>query len=114
MTARGNREPGADFLTQSRRLVIKIGSALLVDDESGDVRRGWLDALADDVAMLRARGIEILIVSSGAIAVGRPGEAGGGGKDRMLGALRCEGRAGDHEDRGRAIRKILHLRNLPL
>ena len=71
MTARGNREPGADFLTQSRRLVIKIGSALLVDDESGDIRRGWLDALADDVAMLRARGIEILIVSSGAIAVGR-------------------------------------------
>ncbi len=72
MIAGGNREPGADLLTQARRLVIKIGSALLlVDDDSGDVRRAWLDALADDVAMLRARGIEILIVSSGAIAVGR-------------------------------------------
>ncbi|MCC6918298.1 MAG: glutamate 5-kinase, partial [Alphaproteobacteria bacterium] len=54
-----------------RRLVVKIGSALLVDDESGDVRRAWLDALADDVAALRAKGAEVLIVSSGAIAVGR-------------------------------------------
>ena len=54
-----------------RRLVVKIGSALLVDDESGDVRRAWLDALADDVATLRAKGTEVLIVSSGAIAVGR-------------------------------------------
>jgi len=71
VTKSGNGNPGADLLTQARRLVIKIGSALLVDDESGDLRRDWLDALADDVAMLRARGIEILIVSSGAIAAGR-------------------------------------------
>ncbi|MBL8699751.1 MAG: glutamate 5-kinase [Alphaproteobacteria bacterium] len=54
-----------------RRLVVKIGSALLVDDDSGDVRRAWLDALADDVAALRAAGTDVLIVSSGAIAVGR-------------------------------------------
>ncbi|MBM3524008.1 MAG: glutamate 5-kinase, partial [Alphaproteobacteria bacterium] len=54
-----------------RRLVVKIGSALLVDDDNGDVRRAWLDALADDVAALRAKGTDVLIVSSGAIAVGR-------------------------------------------
>lgn len=59
------------FAFAPRRLVVKIGSALLVDDESGDVRRAWLDALADDVAALRAKGTEVLIVSSGAIAVGR-------------------------------------------
>ncbi len=55
----------------AKRLVIKIGSALLVDDESGDIRRKWLDALTDDVATLRSHGIEVVLVSSGAIAVGR-------------------------------------------
>jgi glutamate 5-kinase len=54
-----------------RRIVVKIGSALLVDEASGAIRRGWLDALADDVANLRARGVEVVLVSSGAIAVGR-------------------------------------------
>lgn len=58
-------------LTDARRLVVKIGSALLVDDRSGSIRREWLDALMDDVAGLRQRGIEVLIVSSGAIALGR-------------------------------------------
>ncbi|MFZ9414207.1 MAG: glutamate 5-kinase, partial [Alphaproteobacteria bacterium] len=59
------------MLREARRVVVKIGSALLVDDESGGIRRKWLDGLADDVAMLRARGAEVLVVSSGAIAVGR-------------------------------------------
>jgi len=54
----------------SRRLVVKIGSALLAD-EAGNLRAGWIDALAADVAELRGDGTEILIVSSGAIAVGR-------------------------------------------
>ena len=58
-------------LDQARRLVVKIGSALLVDDETGAIRRAWLDALADDVAAARARGQEVVLVSSGAIAVGR-------------------------------------------
>jgi glutamate 5-kinase len=58
-------------LADARRLVVKIGSALLVDPESGDVRRKWLAALVDDVARCRARGQEVLLVSSGAIAVGR-------------------------------------------
>lgn len=58
-------------LSTSKRLVIKIGSALVVDDREGLVRRDWLDALADDVAMVRSRGIEVVLVSSGAIACGR-------------------------------------------
>lgn len=60
----------AEALAGARRLVVKIGSALLVAD-SGEIRRGWLDTLADDVARCRARGQEVILVSSGAIAVGR-------------------------------------------
>jgi len=58
-------------LAGARRIVVKIGSALLVDEASGEVRRDWLDALADDIAECRAAGQEVLIVSSGAIAAGR-------------------------------------------
>jgi len=58
-------------LTSAKRLIVKIGSALLVDEESGGIRRKWLDALADDVAALRERGTDVILVSSGAIAVGR-------------------------------------------
>ncbi|MCG8542976.1 MAG: glutamate 5-kinase [Alphaproteobacteria bacterium] len=58
-------------LKSGRRLVVKIGSALLVDDESGRLRHDWLAALADDIAGFHGRGQEILVVSSGAIAVGR-------------------------------------------
>lgn len=57
-------------LSSYSRLVVKIGSALLVDP-AGGVRTDWLDALADDVAALHARGVEVVLVSSGAIAVGR-------------------------------------------
>ena len=58
-------------LTGAARLVVKIGSALLVDDKTGIIRRAWLEALADDLNTLRQDGTEILVVSSGAIAVGR-------------------------------------------
>ncbi len=58
-------------LAAGRCLVVKIGSALLVEEETGAVRRGWLEALAADLAACRSRGQKILIVSSGAIAVGR-------------------------------------------
>ncbi len=58
-------------LAGSRRLVIKIGSALLVEGE-GRIRQDWLEALADDVAALRRGGSEVILVSSGAIAAGRP------------------------------------------
>ncbi len=55
----------------AKRIVVKIGSALLVDQDSGEVRHDWLQALAADIAGLRQRGCELLLVSSGAIAVGR-------------------------------------------
>jgi glutamate 5-kinase len=58
-------------LAHAKRLVVKIGSALLVDEKTGAIRRQWLDALADDVAEIRKGGTEVLLVSSGAIAVGR-------------------------------------------
>ena len=60
-----------DRLLNARRLVVKIGSTLLVDHESGTLRRRWLEALADDIARIKARGQEVIIVSSGAIALGR-------------------------------------------
>ena len=65
------RPEASPSLAAARRLIVKIGSALLVDDATGQIRRAWLDALADDVARCRARGQEVLLVSSGAIAVGR-------------------------------------------
>ncbi len=58
-------------LSKSKRIVIKIGSALLVDKATGHLRNNWLETLGSDVAALRARGQEVIIVSSGAIAVGR-------------------------------------------
>ncbi|MCR4267866.1 glutamate 5-kinase [Nitratireductor sp. ZSWI3] len=57
-------------LKAHRRITVKIGSALLVDRKSG-LKRAWLAALADDIAGLRAEGVEVLVVSSGAIALGR-------------------------------------------
>ncbi|MER2535259.1 MAG: glutamate 5-kinase [Rhizobiaceae bacterium] len=57
-------------LAAYRRITVKIGSALLVDRASG-LKRDWLESLADDIAMLAARGTDVLVVSSGAIALGR-------------------------------------------
>lgn len=56
-------------IARARRLVVKIGSALLVD-ESG-LREGWLRGLCDDVAQWRRRGTDVVLVSSGSIALGR-------------------------------------------
>lgn len=57
-------------LQSSKRLVIKVGSALLVES-AGRLRTQWLQALADDVARCRTRGQDVVLVSSGAIALGR-------------------------------------------
>ena len=57
-------------LAPYRRLTIKIGSALLVD-KTGKLRAQWLAGLAADIAALKAEGCEVVIVSSGAIALGR-------------------------------------------
>ena len=58
-------------LTEAKRVVVKVGSALLVDASKGRLNRHWLETLADDVAWLRQRGQEVVLVSSGAIALGR-------------------------------------------
>jgi len=58
-------------LTRARRIVVKVGSALLVDQASGQVNRGWLGTLVEDLLRLRARKQEVVLVSSGAIALGR-------------------------------------------
>jgi glutamate 5-kinase len=57
-------------LEKYRRIVIKIGSALLVDRKTG-LKKQWLNAMCADIAALRAKGVEVLVVSSGAIALGR-------------------------------------------
>ncbi|MDC0343640.1 MAG: glutamate 5-kinase [Aestuariivita sp.] len=58
-------------LIDARRLVVKIGSALLVDRTTGDLKQDWLHALAEDVAEIKARGADVILVSSGSIALGR-------------------------------------------
>jgi glutamate 5-kinase len=58
-------------LTQFRRVVLKIGSALLVDRARGQLHHAWLAALAEDIAELHGRGMDVLVVSSGSIALGR-------------------------------------------
>jgi glutamate 5-kinase len=62
---------GVARLAKARRVVVKIGSALLVEASTGRVNRSWLETLASDLAAMRSRGQEVVIVSSGAIALGR-------------------------------------------
>src|SRR3954468_18841814 len=61
----------ASPLTRARRVVVKVGAALLVDQANGQVNRGWLETLVADLLRLRARKQEVVLVSSGAIALGR-------------------------------------------
>ena len=65
--ARTNAAP----LVRARRLVVKVGSALLVGGDSGRLNRAWLETLVEDLARLRKRGQQLILVSSGAIALGR-------------------------------------------
>ncbi len=58
-------------ISTSKRVVIKVGSALLVERASGTIKHEWLAGLAADVAELRGKGIDVLLVSSGSIALGR-------------------------------------------
>lgn len=61
----------SEMFNSAKRIVIKIGSALLVDDKTGGLRKGWLLGLAQDIAMLKSTGKDVVIVSSGSIALGR-------------------------------------------
>ena len=58
-------------LTEAKRIVIKVGSTLLVDKNSGDLNLTWLESLASDVSSLKSRDIDVVLVSSGSIALGR-------------------------------------------
>jgi glutamate 5-kinase len=60
-----------EYFDRASRIVIKIGSSLFVDAETGTLDRPWLKALCIDVEALRAAGKEVVIVSSGAVALGR-------------------------------------------
>ncbi|MFL6604718.1 MAG: glutamate 5-kinase [Steroidobacteraceae bacterium] len=61
----------ASPLLQARRVVVKVGSALLVDQDTGRLNRAWLETLVEDLLRLRKRGQQVILVSSGAIALGR-------------------------------------------
>ncbi|MBV8184583.1 MAG: glutamate 5-kinase [Hyphomicrobiales bacterium] len=63
--------PATPVLASFRRIVVKVGSALLVDRDKGRLRRAWLAALAEDIGELTTKGAEVIVVSSGAIALGR-------------------------------------------
>ena len=58
-------------LKNFRRIVVKVGSSLLIDAVAGEVKEKWLKALAADIAKLHGEGKDVLVVSSGSIALGR-------------------------------------------
>jgi glutamate 5-kinase len=64
-------DPETPSLATAKRIVVKIGSALVVDDTTAAPRVAWLASVAADVAALRARGAEVVLVSSGAISLAR-------------------------------------------
>ncbi len=61
----------SERLSKARRVVVKIGSALLVDQTTGKLKSTWLASLAEDIAALQKQGADVIAVSSGAIALGR-------------------------------------------
>ncbi|HVV61305.1 MAG TPA: glutamate 5-kinase [Pseudolabrys sp.] len=65
------QSPKAPTLASFRRIVVKVGSSLLVDSTAGKLKRDWLSSLAADIARLHKDKRDIIVVSSGAIALGR-------------------------------------------
>ncbi len=63
--------PTTPALADFRRIVVKVGSSLLVDSTAGRLKQDWLGALADDIAGLHGQGRDVIVVSSGSIALGR-------------------------------------------
>lgn len=64
-------QDAAALIVAARRITIKIGSSLLIDPQEHHVCQEWLAGVADDIAGLRARGKQVVVVSSGAVALGR-------------------------------------------
>ena len=71
MHSRQQNNPALPNLALAKRVVVKIGSALVVDEKTAAPREAWLAGVAADVAAMRARGTEVVLVSSGAIALAR-------------------------------------------
>jgi len=72
MSAAAQTKPhGTSPLSSARRLVVKIGSSLLVDEASGALHQAWLNALCDELADLHQGGLDVIVVTSGAVAIGR-------------------------------------------
>lgn len=71
MSAAATAPLATPALSDFRRIVVKVGSSLLVEAGAGRVREQWLTALCEDIAKLHGEGRELLVVSSGAIALGR-------------------------------------------
>lgn len=71
MTDADIRQKTAETLTKAKRLVVKVGSSLLVRDGNGALNAAWMATLGEDLAAARARGQDVMLVSSGAIALGR-------------------------------------------
>ena len=76
MTVRQNQDQSASAaaasaIGQARRIVVKIGSSLLIDDSELGPRHDWLRGVGEDIAALHAQGKKIVVVSSGAVALGR-------------------------------------------
>ena len=65
------KKSASDTLASAKRIVVKIGSSLVVDGPTRAPASAWLNALAEDIAALRGRGREVVVVSSGAVALGR-------------------------------------------
>jgi glutamate 5-kinase len=60
-----------EVLAGAKRITVKLGSALIVDGDTGGVKADWMAGLARDVAALHAQGKQVMLVSSGAVALGR-------------------------------------------
>ncbi|HEY2676712.1 MAG TPA: glutamate 5-kinase [Steroidobacteraceae bacterium] len=78
-----DRKVAARRLVDAKRVVVKVGSTLLVDGDKGRLNRSWLESVAEDVALFRKRGQEVILVSSGAIALGRRHLKLGSGKLKL-------------------------------
>ncbi len=87
MTSVARNARARPVLADAERVVVKIGSSLLIDAKTGRLNRPWLENLADEIARLLARGQQVMIVSSGAIALGR----------RYLGLTSDQRRLEDHQ-----------------
>jgi glutamate 5-kinase len=71
------------LIGQARRIILKFGSTLITDAQTGQARDAWLASVADDIAAMRKKGVDVVIVSSGAVALGRGSLGLAGGKLKL-------------------------------